>query len=116
MPRTVVILGKGDLACKILDWFNNNRGYIVLGATPVLPEPTWCKSFKNHIVNTSTQYLTLDENQTFKLGREFGGDLLISVFYDRILKPHLLKRFNKCINIHNSFLPHFRGMKPINWA
>jgi methionyl-tRNA formyltransferase len=115
MPKTVVILGKGELACKVLDWFKVNSGYIVLGAAYVNPEPTWSKSFKSHIFSTNTQLLKVKEDG-FELGKDFGGDLLVSVFWDKILKPKHLNRFSKNINIHNAFLPKFRGMKPINWA
>lgn len=44
------------------------------------------------------------------------ADLGISAFYDRIFKQRHIDKFGMLVNVHNSLLPHYRGVRPINWA
>ena len=43
-------------------------------------------------------------------------DLAMSVFYDKIIKKNFIDSCKKIINLHNSPLPKYRGVSPINWA
>lgn len=118
--KTVVLVGKGELACRILDWFNQNGRYSIIGVVPVIPEPTWSKSLKNHAIRSNNSILEWVSGDFgingYKIKSNFSADLLVSVFFDKILKKKPLSRFNKNINIHNAPLPRYRGMNPINHA
>lgn len=109
--KTVVVLGKGALAIRVARWFLASAEYRLLYVIPVLPEPAWAPSFTEAMFNE--RVLLLDRPQGFKLPH---ADLAVSVYYDKILKPDFLQRFDKVINIHNAPLPRYRGMSPINWA
>ena len=37
--KKVVILGKGDLAIKVCEWFKESREYELACVIPVIPEP-----------------------------------------------------------------------------
>jgi methionyl-tRNA formyltransferase len=46
----------------------------------------------------------------------WGTDLAVSVTYDRIIRASFIDRCARILNIHNSPLPRYRGVSPINWA
>ncbi len=105
----VSILGKGKLAIEIGRWFVRSHRYILQNIVHVDPEPTWCPSFKDwgsnctHVHNDHTQLTD-------------GLDLVISVFYEKIIKKDFIDKCKRIINIHNAPLPKYRGVRPINWA
>jgi methionyl-tRNA formyltransferase len=109
--KTVVVLGKGELAIRVSRWFLASDDYRLLYVIPVLPEPAWAPSLTETMFQE--RVLLLDRPQSFGLPH---ADLAVSVYYDKILKQDFLRRFDKVINIHNAPLPRYRGMSPINWA
>ena len=100
----VLILGKGELAIKICEWFSKSSDYELCSVVPVIPEPVWTESLslwakQNNIpLVESGHYKDLDLEEI---------DLAMSVFYDKC---------KRIINLHNSPLPKYRGISPINWA
>jgi methionyl-tRNA formyltransferase len=50
------------------------------------------------------------------LPRDFGPDLALCVFGHQIFPPRFIARCGRILNLHNSALPRYRGMAPINWA
>lgn len=114
----VVVLGKGDLAIKICEWFLNSKKYNLIGIVPDVPEPDWTGSLikwakkKRVTIVSSGHYQNLSQldNSLFSI------DLAVSVFYGRIIKENFIKRCKKIINLHNGPLPKYRGVSPINWA
>jgi methionyl-tRNA formyltransferase len=44
------------------------------------------------------------------------ANLGLSVFYDKIIRPDSIARFDRLLNLHNAPLPSYRGVSPINWA
>ncbi len=57
------------------------------------------------------------EARLLALAREEQTDLLILARYMQVLSPALCREFyGRCINIHHSFLPSFRGAKPYQQA
>ncbi len=57
------------------------------------------------------------EERLLALAREERADLLILARYMQVLSPALCREFyGRCINIHHSFLPSFRGAKPYQQA
>ena len=117
MAKTVVVLGKGDLAIKVANWFLDSPDHELKAVVPVMPEPGWSASFKAWAdaksvpVVESGRYQDLPADEDGKY-----CDLGVSVFYDRIFKAEGIARFGRLINLHNSPLPKYRGMSPINWA
>jgi formyltetrahydrofolate deformylase len=45
-----------------------------------------------------------------------GAELLVLARYMQVLSPALLARLGRCINIHHSFLPSFKGANPYQRA
>jgi methionyl-tRNA formyltransferase len=116
--QTVVVMGKGDLAIRIADWFLHSGNYRLTAIVPVIPEPSWAQSLANWgktngvPVIASGHYKDLPQ---IAEGSE-GIDLAISVFYDKIIKAWFIDRCKRIINLHNGPLPKYRGVSPINWA
>jgi len=42
--QTVVVMGKGDLAIKVADWFLHSEKHKLVAIVPVMPEPAWTQS------------------------------------------------------------------------
>lgn len=115
--RTVVVMGKGDLAIRVADWFLHSGSYALSAIVPVMPEPQWTQSFadwgrlNNVAITESGHYRDLPALQD---GRPI--DLAVSVFYDKIIRAWFIERCGRIINIHNGPLPRYRGVSPVNWA
>lgn len=115
--RTAVLLGKGDLAVRVAEWFRNEDGWRLTHVVPVVPEPAWTASLsgwadENGVPRVeSGHWADLPPEPSRPL-----VDLAVSVFYDRILPAEFIARFGRALNIHNGPLPRYRGVSPINWA
>lgn len=116
MTKSVVVLGKGQLAIRIADWFHRDAGYELVGVVPVVPEPDWTDSLgdwaraKGISLVESGHYDDLSSLPAEDL------DLAFSVFYDKIIREQFIARCGRILNLHNSPLPRYRGVSPINWA
>ena len=111
----VVLLGKGDLAIRIGDWFlkNAHLGYTLKCVVPVTPEPTWTGSLSMWAEEEGIPVVWTGHYNSIVDGPI---DIGISVFYDKIIKPSFINKCRRLLNIHNSPLPLYRGVSPINWA
>ena len=117
-PKTAVVLGKGTLAIRIADWFRCSRDYRLTCVVPVVPEPTWTDSLSSWAESNGVVSVA---SGAYDDVPGLGGvspklDLAISVTYDRIFEPWFIDRCRRILNIHNSPLPRYRGVSPINWA
>lgn len=66
-------------------------------------------------VNASTK--AGQEKRLLELVDETGSELIVLARYMQILSPGLAKKLSgRCINIHHSFLPAFKGAKPYHQA
>jgi methionyl-tRNA formyltransferase len=116
--QSVVIMGKGDLAIKVANWFLHSEKYRLVAIVPVMPEPAWTQSLAtwgraNGVpIIESGHYKDLPQIST----ADGGIDLAVSVFYDKIIKAWFIDRCKRIINLHNGPLPKYRGVSPINWA
>ena len=116
--KTVVVLGKGELAIRVAEWFHQSDRYRLTAVVPVMPEPAWAPSFaswgrKNGVtVIESGHYKDLPEVSA----AGWSVDLAMSVFYDKIIKAWFIDKCRQIINLHNGPLPRYRGVSPINWA
>ena len=118
MSQTVVLLGKGTLAIRIADWFLRHPDYQIRCIVPVVPEPTWTQSLSEW---AEANHLPLARSGHFKdipavASETWHADLALSVFYDKIVKDWFIKKCGRILNLHNSPLPKYRGVSPINWA
>ncbi len=116
--QNVVLMGKGDLAVKVANWFLHSPKYKLVTIVPVIPEPAWTQSLS---VWAGVNGIPIVESGHFKdlpqLAESDGQiDLVMSVFYDKIIKSWFIDRCKKIINLHNGPLPKYRGVSPINWA
>lgn len=115
--RTVVLLGKGDLAVRVAEWFAGEDEWQLTHVVPVIPEPTWAESLVDWADGNAVPWV--ESGHWADLPTATGGrlaDLAISVFYDRILPADFLAGCGRALNIHNGPLPRYRGVSPINWA
>lgn len=117
MSRSVVVLGKGDLAIQVADWFRASPDHELKCVVPVIPEPQWSGSLQGWAeaagvpVVESGRYRDLAPDSDGRV-----ADLGISIFYDRIFDAAGIALFGRLLNIHNGPLPRYRGVSPINWA
>jgi methionyl-tRNA formyltransferase len=112
MWRTVV-LGKGELSCKIASWFRHHPAFDLVGVVPVIPQPSWSASLVEWAQNTRTPIIDL-EDLVIEDRHEF--DVIFSCFYDRLLPPEVLSACSLPLNLHPGPLPKYRGVRPVNWA
>ena len=118
MKRNVVLLGKGTLAIRIADWFLKQPDYDLRLVVPVIPEPPWTDSLSawagaNHCPLVRSGHY---EDIPDVASGHWQADLAFSVFYDKIIKEWFIKKCARILNLHNSPLPKYRGVSPINWA
>jgi methionyl-tRNA formyltransferase len=117
-PKRVVLLGKGDLCVRVGEWFLQAAEYDLVAVVPVVPEPGWSASMIEWATTNGVPYAAsghYDELVDADEG-DWHIDLAFVVFYDRILPARFISRCGRILNLHNSPLPRYRGMAPINWA
>jgi methionyl-tRNA formyltransferase len=116
--KSVIVLGKGDLAIRVAKWFLESPDYELRAVVPVIPEPSWTASLQSW---ANTGNVPIVGSGHFKdlegvAGKEWSVDLAVSVFYDKIIKAWFIQKCQRILNIHNGPLPKYRGVSPINWA
>jgi methionyl-tRNA formyltransferase len=114
--RRAVLLGKGELAIRVAQWFAQADDYELAAIVPVIPEPGWTASLREWA--RSAGIPCVDSGHHRDLRGDVGDqiDLAMSVFYDRIFESDFIDRCGRILNLHNAPLPRYRGMSPINWA
>jgi methionyl-tRNA formyltransferase len=111
-------MGKGTLAIRIAEWFRASDEYELVCVVPVVPEPEWTDSL---IGWARTEQVPCVQSGDYREIPQLGQpgwrpDLAFSVFYDRIIREPFIARCDRILNLHNSPLPRYRGVSPINWA
>ena len=116
--RTALVLGKGALGIRVAEWFRTSPEWDLRAVVPVVPEPEWADSLVSWArVHDVGLVASGDcEDVATLLGDAWATDLAFSVFYDRIIRESFIGRCNRILNLHNSPLPRYRGVSPINWA
>lgn len=112
--KSVCLMGKGELAIRIAEYFLKSSEYYLSVVIPVIPEPNWTQSLKSWSLLHGVNIIESGNINHLPAGRLF--DLGFSCYYDRILTSKNLEMFNLALNLHNSPLPKYRGVNPINWA
>ncbi len=109
--KTVALLGKGSLAVRIAEYFRTRPGeYDLVAVVPVLPEPAWTDSLASWARRAGVPVFEHHKDLPGGIG------LVMSCFYERILRAKFIDRQARVINLHNGPLPKYRGVNPINWA
>jgi methionyl-tRNA formyltransferase len=117
-PRRVILLGKGELAVRVADWFVRGQDWELTTIVPTVPEPTWTDSLIAWAETNGVPYVESGRHGDLAGVKDddWSIDLAVSVFYDRIIPAWFIDKCGRIINIHNSPLPRYRGVSPINWA
>lgn len=70
-----------------------------------------------HYLPVTKETKSDQESRIWRLVQESGTDLVVLARYMQILSNDLCEKLaGKCINIHHSFLPGFKGAKPYQQA
>ncbi len=118
----MVLAGNNLAACHVLD--------LLVGALPVdqllaiaptgSARHTWQHSLASHAEERGVECLQpedLNSEESVAAVRQFGGELLVSVYYTQIFHEPLLEAIGgPAINVHPSLLPRHRGFAPLIWA
>ena len=117
-PKSVVLLGKGDLAIRISNWFLEQEQYDLLAVVPSMPEPDWTGSLASFASKKGVPVIGSGRYEDLPqlADHDWHPDMAFSVFYSRILSAEFIARCHRILNLHNSPLPKYRGVSPINWA
>ena len=113
-PKRVVLLGKGDLAIRVGTWLMASPTHRLDWVVPVVPEPTWAGSLGAWA--ESVQVPLVQSGRWQDLPADVSPDLALSIFAHQIFPQRFIDRCGRILNLHNSALPRYRGMAPINWA
>ncbi len=119
MPKArnkVVLLGKGDLAIAVAQWFHDAPDYELAFVVPVIPEPGWTGSLSAWARAHGVAIVESGHYRDLPAPPEGGWDLAFSVFYDKIIRQGFIDSCKRILNLHNGPLPRYRGVSPINWA
>jgi methionyl-tRNA formyltransferase len=107
------LFGKGELAIYCAELYLSKFKKESLKIIPVIPEPTWTKSLTLWSKKNSVEIIDYSLIKNIEIA---SGSIGLSVYFDKIFKTELIKKFERLCNIHNSPLPKYRGVNPINWA
>lgn len=113
--RRAAVLGKGTLAAHACDTIAGLPDTVLDTVIPNAPEPDWDISLTDHVTRhwPDTRIMRSGDWRDLEPGR---CDLIFSVLYDKIIGPSLIDITPQIINCHPGRLPHYRGVRPVNWA
>lgn len=116
--KSVVLLGKGELACRIGAWFLRSDEHELRCVVPSMPEPTWTQSLPEWCREHRVPLIESGDVRDIPGVNcdDWSVDILLSVFYSRIVPAWIFNKAAHPLNLHNAPLPRYRGVAPINWA
>ncbi|MFT5131002.1 MAG: methionyl-tRNA formyltransferase [Rhodothermales bacterium] len=116
--KNVILLGKGAIGIKVANWLNNHPDFDLKMIVPAVPEPTWTDSIIGWAEANGIPHVPSGKFGDIPNVRDedWQIDLAISIFYDRIIRGWFIDKCGQIVNLHNSPLPKYRGVSPINWA
>ena len=109
---SVVIFGHGSIAIWLSKYLKKSKKYKLVGVVGSSSESIYDYSIKQFCLKNKIKFTT----NLQKLFNKKSYDIGISVYYDRILPSRIIKKFSVIVNNHNSLLPLFKGVNPVNWA
>jgi folate-dependent phosphoribosylglycinamide formyltransferase PurN len=108
----VVIFGHGSLCVWLAKYILKSEKYKLILIIVTKHESLFDFSLKRWCIDNKISY-----TQNLKKILKYKDlDLGISVYYDKIIEGKIINKFKIIINLHNSLLPTFRGVNPVNWA
>jgi len=113
--RRAAVLGKGTLAVHACETITELPDVVLDTVIATSPEPRWDISLAETVATRWPEVRIVDSGDWRELepGR---CDLVLSVLYDKIIGPKLIDATPQIINCHPGRLPHYRGVRPVNWA
>ncbi len=116
--KSVILLGKGDLAIRVGQWFQDSTTHDLNCVVPSMPEPTWTGSLAGWAESAGVAVVNSGRIEDIPgiAAADWRVDLAFSVFYSTIIKAEFIDRCGRILNLHNAPLPKYRGVSPINWA
>ena len=116
--KNVILLGKGAIGIQVAEWLNNHPEFNLTMIVPAVPEPTWTDSIIGWAEANGIPHVPSGKFHDIPNVRDedWHIDLAISIFYDRIIRAWFIDKCGQIVNLHNSPLPKYRGVSPINWA
>ena len=93
--KNVIILGKGSLCIQICDWFKSNKNFNISLVVPVIPEPSWTDSLLKWCEKNKINTLKSGNYNNIDYDTLAGADLVMSVFYDKIIKSDFINNCKK---------------------
>lgn len=110
--RTAIVFGKGRAAITAAEELIRNSYRIPFVVTST-HELSGDLSFGNWAREQGIKVSPTNRLDELPISKT---DLGISVYFDQIFRQRHIERFRILLNVHNSLLPKYRGVRPINWA
>jgi len=121
--RVMILVSKFDhcLTDLIYRWRIGDIGMEISAVVSNYPRETYAHvdldGIPFHYLPITRETKPLQEAQIWDLVNETGTDLIVLARYMQILSDDLSAKVSgRCINIHHSFLPGFKGAKPYSQA
>jgi formyltetrahydrofolate deformylase len=121
--RVMILVSKFDhcLIDLLYRWRNDELAMDITAIVANHPRETYAgvdfDGIPFHYLPISRDTKMEQEAQLWDLVRETKTDLIVLARYMQVLSDGLTAKFNgRCINIHHSFLPGFKGAKPYHQA
>lgn len=117
-PKLLIAVSKGShcLNDLLYRWRTGNLPVEIVGVVsnhPDLRELTEWHGVPYHHLPIGPDTKADQEAALLSLVEDSGADYLILARYMQVLSPALVERLaGRCINIHHSFLPSFKGARP----
>ncbi|MEL7689444.1 formyltetrahydrofolate deformylase [Citromicrobium bathyomarinum] len=117
-PRLLIAVSKGShcLNDLLYRWRTGNLPVDIVGVVsnhPDLRDLTEWHGVPYHHLPVTPDTKADQEAALLSLVEDSGADYLILARYMQVLSPELVERLaGRCINIHHSFLPSFKGARP----
>jgi len=112
--KRAAVLGKGSLAIHACETIAALPMTTLDTVVPIAHEPDWDTRLSDHVADRWPATRLVHSGDWRSLEGRF--DLVFSVLYDQIIGPDLINRAERIINFHPGRLPHYRGVRPVNWA
>lgn len=121
-PKAVILASKGDHCLNDL-LYRHRRGRLGAEIAAIVsnhPEPKWHADRHDlpfHHIPVTPQRKLEAEDQLREVLAATGADMVILARYMQVLSDRLSRELSgRCINIHHSALPSFKGARPYHQA
>lgn len=107
----VILCGYNWIGCSVLEQLLNARHEVFVYTHET---PYYIPSVANMCKKYNIPY---SFDNISKASLPFTPDIICSIYYRYIIKPHIINACNKKIfNLHPALLPHYRGCSSLTWA